>query len=88
VEVIPSEHFKRQVAAELDREGRPSEEQFDQQLAYVAELTFSAFWNDPTISPPQTTIQECASHSLARRARTCSRQASFMHDRSMTTHLK
>ncbi len=51
MEVIRSEHFKRQVAAELDREGRPSVEQFDQQLAHVAELTFSAFWSDPTIVP-------------------------------------
>lgn len=51
MEVTRSEHFKRQVAAELDREGRPSVEQFDQQLAHVAELTFSAFWSDPTIAP-------------------------------------
>lgn len=49
--VVRSGHFERQVAAELDIEGRPSVRQFDDQLAPIAELVFSAFWDDPTLVP-------------------------------------
>lgn len=50
--VVRSGHFERQVAAELDIEGRPSVEQFEDQLAPIAELVFSAFWEDATLVPP------------------------------------
>jgi hypothetical protein len=43
VQVIRSGHFERQVAAELDIEGRPGVQQFENQLAPIAELVFSAF---------------------------------------------
>ena len=49
--VVRSGHFERQVAAELDIEGRPSVGQFEDQLAPIAELVFSAFWGDPTLVP-------------------------------------
>lgn len=49
--VVRSGHFKRQVAAELDVAGRPSVSQFEDQLAPIAELIFSAFWEDPTVVP-------------------------------------
>lgn len=49
--VIRSGHFDRQVAAELDIKGRPSVRQFEDQLAPIAELVFSAFWDDPTLVP-------------------------------------
>jgi hypothetical protein len=51
VRVVRSGHFERQVAAELDIEGRPSVEQFEDQLAPIAELVFSTFWEDPTLVP-------------------------------------
>lgn len=49
--VVRSGHFERQVAAELDDEERPSVEQFEDQLAPIAELVFSTFWDDPTLVP-------------------------------------
>jgi hypothetical protein len=51
VQVVRSGHFERQVAAELDIEGRPSVEQFEDHLAPIAELVFSSFWEDPTLVP-------------------------------------
>lgn len=48
--VVRSEHFKRRIAAELDIDGRPQPEQFER-FARAAELTFEAFWNDPTRCP-------------------------------------
>jgi hypothetical protein len=51
VRVVRSGHFERQVAAELDIEGRPSVEQFEDQLVPIAELVFKAFWDDPTLVP-------------------------------------
>jgi hypothetical protein len=49
--VVRSGHFDRQVAAELDLAGRPSVSQFEDQLAPIAELILSAFWDDPTLVP-------------------------------------
>ena len=49
--VVRSGHFERQVAAELDIEGRPSVEQFEEQLVPIAILVFSTFWADPTLVP-------------------------------------
>lgn len=49
--VVRSGHFERQVAAELDIEGRPNVRQFEDQLAPIAELVFSVFWGDPTLVP-------------------------------------
>ncbi len=48
--VVRSEHFTRRVAAELDIEGRPTLAQFER-FARAAELTFEAFWDDPTRCP-------------------------------------
>lgn len=47
--VVRSGHFERQVTAELDIEGRPSVNQFEDQIAPIAELIFRAFWDDPTL---------------------------------------
>jgi hypothetical protein len=49
--VVRSGHFDRRVAAELDLAGRPSVSQFEDQLAPIAELILSAFWDDPTLVP-------------------------------------
>ena len=49
--VVRSGHFERQVAAELDFEGRPSVQQFEDRLAPIAELVFASFWEDPTLVP-------------------------------------
>lgn len=49
--VVRSGHFERQVAAELDIEGRPNVAQFEDQIAPIAELVFSTFWDDPTLVP-------------------------------------
>ena len=50
MEVVRSAHFNHQVEAELDVEGRPTLEQF-KRFAAAAELTFGAFWDDPTRCP-------------------------------------